>query len=185
MTPDTENAQPACSRAVLALGSNLPPRAGWLDLALAVFGRAGLEILTATPRWNTVAIGTMPQPDFLNQLVLLRGERTGLGWLDLAKEAEDQAGRRRRPCHGPRTLDVDVILIEDEDWDLPELAVPHPGLLTRPYLLLGASQLAPDWRHPGEGGSISELAQRHLSGSWAPTWPRARAAADPPGRGLP
>ena len=157
------------SLAVLALGSNLRPRERWLDVALALFQEQGVEVMAATPRWNTAPIGAISQPDFLNQLLLVRGRRRrrGLGWLQLAREAESRAGRRRGVPKGPRKLDVDVILIEGESWDSPELTVPHPGLLTRPYLLRGAAQLAPDWIHPAEGRSIAELAQRRLTGSWA------------------
>ncbi|HVB14322.1 MAG TPA: 2-amino-4-hydroxy-6-hydroxymethyldihydropteridine diphosphokinase [Candidatus Dormibacteraeota bacterium] len=155
------------SQAVLALGSNLPRRAAWLDLALTVFKEEGVAVIGSTPRWNTAAIGTVAQPDFLNQLLLVRGPRQGQGWLQLAQAAEARAGRRRGVPKGPRTLDVDVILIEGESWDSRELTVPHPGLLQRPYLLRGVAQLVPDWIHPIEGIPIAALARRHLTGSWA------------------
>lgn len=160
--------QPAgSSQAVLALGSNLPPRGRWLDLALDFLGEEGIRVIATTARWNTTPLGPVPQPDYLNQLLLVRGPRRGLGWLDLAQAAEVRAGRRREVSKGPRTLDVDVILIESESWDSPELTVPHPGLLQRPYLLRGAAQLVPDWTHPLEGLSIAELARRDLTGCWA------------------
>ncbi len=170
------------SLAVLALGSNLRPRERWLDVALALFQEQGVEVMAATPRWNTAPIGAISQPDFLNQLLLVRGRRRGLGWLQLAREAESRAGRCRGVPKGPRKLDVDVILIEGESWDSPELTVPHPGLLTRPYLLRGAAQLAPDWIHPAEGRSIAELAQRRLTGSWAEgSWQPDLALQSEPG----
>jgi len=155
------------SQAVLALGSNLQPRAQWLDLALDLLGEKGIQVLASTPRWNTAPIGAIPQPDYLNQLVLARGTLRGLGWLKLAQAAEVRAGRRRGVSKGPRTLDVDIILIEGESLTSPGLTVPHPGLLQRPYLLRGAAQLVPDWVHPTEGLSIAELARRDLTGSWA------------------
>lgn len=177
------------SRAVLALGSNLAGRARWLDLGLEVLGEAGVEVLATTPRWNTAPIGTVPQPDFLNQLILVRGPRRGLGWLELAQAAEARAGRRHLVAKGPRNLDVDVILIEGERWDSPDLTVPHPGLLHRPYLLRGARLLVPDWIHPAEGLSIAELAQQHLTSSWRGLnrtgKRRARAGVGRPGPGSP
>jgi 2-amino-4-hydroxy-6-hydroxymethyldihydropteridine diphosphokinase len=155
------------SQAVLALGSNLGPRAHWLDSAIDLLWEVGVQVLASTPRWNTTPIGAIPQPDYLNQLLLARGTLRGPGWLELAQAAEVRAGRRRGVPKGPRTLDVDVILIEGESWTSPELTVPHPGLLHRPYLLRGAAQLVPDWVHPTEGLSIAELARRDLTGSWA------------------
>ncbi|MGH7705669.1 MAG: 2-amino-4-hydroxy-6-hydroxymethyldihydropteridine diphosphokinase [Candidatus Dormibacteria bacterium] len=154
-------------RALLALGGNLPPREAWLDLGAEVLAEQGVTILATTPRWNTRAIGSPPQPDFLNQLLLVEGARSGLGWLELAQALELRAQRHREVAHGPRTLDVDVILIEGESWDSAELSVPHPGLLRRPYLLRGAALLVPEWTHPGELRTISELARAGLHGSWA------------------
>src|SRR5487761_341036 len=95
---------PELSRAVLALGSNLRPRPGWLDLALRRFREAEVEVEAETPRWNTAPIGTVPQPDFLNQLLLVRGRLSGQGWLWLAQEVEARAGRLREVPNGPRTL---------------------------------------------------------------------------------
>lgn len=154
-------------RAVLALGSNQQPREGNLDLALREFRQQGVEILAAGPRWNTSPIDAPAQPDFLNQVLLVRGPRSGLGWLELAQTAEARAGRRRGIDRGPRTLDVDVILIEGESWDTPDLLVPHPGLLTRPYLLRGTALVAPDWVVPGLGLAVMELARQRLAGAWA------------------
>jgi 2-amino-4-hydroxy-6-hydroxymethyldihydropteridine diphosphokinase len=160
---------PPARRAVLALGSNQPPREAFLDLALSEFEEHGTEILAAGPRWNTAPVDAPAQPDFLNQVVLLRGPRSGLGWLELAQAAEARAGRRRVVDRGPRTLDVDVILIEDEHWDTPDLHVPHPGLLIRPYLLRGTALVVPDWIAPDQGRTIMELARQRLTGSWALT----------------
>jgi 2-amino-4-hydroxy-6-hydroxymethyldihydropteridine diphosphokinase len=154
-------------RAVLALGSNQRPREAFLDLALTVFREQGIEVIVTGPRWNTAPVDAPPQPDFLNQVVMVRGPRSGLGWLELAREMEARAGRRRGIDRGPRTLDVDVILIEDERWDTAELVVPHRGLLTRPYLLRGTALVAADWVDPDQGLTIAELARRRLTGSWA------------------
>ncbi|HUY56996.1 MAG TPA: 2-amino-4-hydroxy-6-hydroxymethyldihydropteridine diphosphokinase [Candidatus Micrarchaeaceae archaeon] len=157
----------AGSLAVLALGSNLPSRPRWLDVARAAIEGAGIEVLATTPRWNTVPIGTVSQPDYLNQLLLVAGRRRGAEWLELVRAVEARAGRRRGLPKGPRTLDLDIILIQDESWATAELQVPHPGLLNRPYLLRGSALLVPDWIHPEEGLSMTELAWRGLTGCWA------------------
>jgi 2-amino-4-hydroxy-6-hydroxymethyldihydropteridine diphosphokinase len=160
---------PQLRRAVLALGSNRGPRERHLDLALKVFKDRQVVILAAGPRWNTAPLDAPAQPDFLNQVVLVQGSLSGLDWLELAQAAEARAGRRRGIERGPRTLDVDVILLEDESWDTPELVVPHPGLLTRPYLLRGADLVAPDWIVPGQGMTVTELARERLTGAWVLT----------------
>lgn len=158
---------PPVRRAVLALGSNQRPREGYLDLALTEFREEGIEVLAAGPRWNTAPVDAPAQADFLNQVVLVRGDRSGLGWLELARAAEARAVRRRGIDRGPRTLDVDVILIEGESWDTADLRVPHHALLTRPYLIRGTALVAPEWVVPGQGLKILAIARQRLIGSWA------------------
>ncbi len=157
---------PGATLAVLGLGSNLPLRERWLDLASAVIGRAPATILRATPRWNTIPRGAPPQPDYLNQLLLVRGPWGGLGWLELARRAEAAAGRRRMVSKGPRTLDVDVVLVEGEASSGPELRLPHPALLERPHLLAGAAALVPLWTLPDGPMPLAELAAERLGGCW-------------------
>jgi 2-amino-4-hydroxy-6-hydroxymethyldihydropteridine diphosphokinase len=161
-----EPAVPGVTLAVLGLGSNLPLRERWLDLAAAVIGLAPATILRATPRWNTIPRGAPPQPDYLNQLLLVRGPWEGRGWLELARRAEAAAGRRRMVSKGPRTLDVDVVLVEGEASPGPELRLPHPALLERPHLLAGAAALVPLWTLPDGPMTLAELAAERLRGSW-------------------
>ncbi|MGH7697666.1 MAG: 2-amino-4-hydroxy-6-hydroxymethyldihydropteridine diphosphokinase [Candidatus Dormibacteria bacterium] len=166
------------SRAVLALGSNLAPREKWLSLGREHLA-ASAEIEAETPRWNTLAIGGPSQPDFLNQLLLVRAERSGDAWLDLCHQLEAAAARRRLVSHGPRTLDVDVVLLEGPLLPGPRLKVPHPALRQRPFLLRGAALLVPDWIEPGSGRRIVDLAQETLSGAWALAGDAAAAARRP------
>jgi 2-amino-4-hydroxy-6-hydroxymethyldihydropteridine diphosphokinase len=155
------------SLAVLGLGSNLPDRERWLDLGTSALLGPAVELVCATPRWNTVPRGAPPQPDYLNQLLLLRSELGGSEWLLRAEAAELLAGRRRGVAKGPRTLDVDVLLVEGERSATPRLTLPHPAILERPHLLAGAAAMVPSWRLPGYDMPISEIARMRLEGCWA------------------
>lgn len=167
-------------RAVIALGSNLPPREAHLDSAVDFLQRAGAVVMGQTPRWSTSPLQAPPQPDFLNQLLLLVAPLDGEGWLKLAKAAEARADRVRSLPRGPRQLDVDVILVEGEVRDGPRLTLPHPGLRDRPYLLRGSWLLVPDWELPGWGTDVSRLAAGRLRGAWA-----IREGGGPPAPGSP
>lgn len=169
-------ADPAVARAVLSLGSNLHPRGAWLDLALDTITESGGAVLASTPRWNTRPIGGPSQPDFLNQLLLVRGPWDAWGWLRVAQLAEARAGRVRLVEQGPRRLDVDVILIETGAVASPRLVVPHPALLRRPYLLAGSAALVPHWTPPGWTAEVGELARGQLRGVWARPVPITREA---------
>ncbi|MGC8473059.1 MAG: 2-amino-4-hydroxy-6-hydroxymethyldihydropteridine diphosphokinase [Candidatus Dormibacteria bacterium] len=153
----------AC-RALLALGSNLGPRERNLDAAWAHLAAAGVRVLAATPRWNTAPIGAPPQPDYLNQLLLADGRPDPWGWLAAAQAAEGE--RSRLIDKGPRRLDVDVILVEGEESSDPRLQLPHPALLERPYLLLGAALLVPRWKAGRGGREILEIAGKALPPDW-------------------
>ncbi|MGH7611896.1 MAG: 2-amino-4-hydroxy-6-hydroxymethyldihydropteridine diphosphokinase [Candidatus Dormibacteria bacterium] len=177
----SERSGGAGARGVLALGSNLAPREAWLDLGHRTLLELGAELLAKTPRWNTEPVGGPAQPDYLNQLLLVRVQRSRQEWLELCREVERRAGRRRGPGRGPRTLDVDVILLEEGEVELAELRVPHPALRERPYLLRGSALLVPHWPGPEPGRTVAETARQSLSGPWRLEAPRG--AAGPRARG--
>jgi len=179
--PEESPPKRARRRAVLALGSNLGPRDRWLDQGTATLAAEGGQVLQATPRWNTRPVGGPPQPDYLNQLLLLEGGLDARGWLRVAQLAESRAGRKRSVPKGPRRLDVDVILVEAEEVDAPDLVVPHWALLERAYLLAGTACLVPLWVVGRERLAVGQLAERLLPPSWAhPTFPTAAAGRPRP-----
>jgi 2-amino-4-hydroxy-6-hydroxymethyldihydropteridine diphosphokinase len=81
---------------------------------------------------------------------------------------------------GPRRLDVDVILVEAEEVDAPDLVVPHPALLERAYLLAGTAWLVPLWLVKREGLAVGQLAEGLLPPIWARPAPSTTAAAGRP-----
>ena len=163
---DTPSGRAKGRLVVLGLGSNLPDRERWLDLGTSALIGPGVRLVKTTPRWNTAPRGAPPQPDYLNQLLLLRANLGGGDWLLRAESAEQLAGRRRGVAKGPRTLDVDVLMVEGELSDTPRLTLPHPAILERPHLLAGAAALVPSWRLPGYDLPLSEIAKMILRGSW-------------------
>ncbi|CAB4910735.1 MAG: 2-amino-4-hydroxy-6-hydroxymethyldihydropteridine diphosphokinase [Actinobacteria bacterium] len=147
------------TRAVLSLGANLGDRAGTLRTALRALAGEGLvarSVLYETPPW-----GPVEQPPFLNAVALVRGDRDAAGWLALAHELEDAAGRTREVRFGPRTLDVDVVAVTGDDGAPvlsadPELTLPHPRAHERAFVLVPWLALDPAAVLPGHG-SVREL----------------------------
>ena len=129
-------------RAFVSLGSNLGDRAGYL--------RAAREALSALPGTRVAAVSrvyeTAPQDledqdAFLNQVVCLD---TGLQPLDLLFECqriEREHGRVRTLRFGPRTLDIDILLFQDEESDDPELTLPHPRMVKRAFVLVPLAEV--------------------------------------------
>ncbi|ASU77216.1 2-amino-4-hydroxy-6-hydroxymethyldihydropteridine diphosphokinase [Actinopolyspora erythraea] len=142
------------SRAVLSLGSNLGDRLDYLRLAVR-----GLSdvLLAASPVYETAPWGVTDQPDFLNAVVLVESaELDEWGWLHRARHLEREAERRREQRWGPRTLDVDVVTVDEVRSRDPELLLPHPGTPSRATVLIPWLALEPDATLPGHG-PVSEL----------------------------
>ena len=145
-------------RAFLGLGSNLGDRLDLLRQAVA-----GLPDVTAvSPVYETEPVGGPEgQGPYLNLVVELDTERSPRQLLELAWRLEARAGRVRGPRHGPRTLDVDVLLVDDLQVSEPDLEVPHPRLWERRFVLAPLADLAPELVPPdalaGAGGTVSCL----------------------------
>lgn len=128
-------------RAFLSLGSNLGDR--WTYLREAVAGLP--DVVAVSPVYETEPVGGPPgQGPFLNAVVELDTELSPRDLLEVAHRLEAAAGRRRVEHHGPRTLDVDVLLVGDLVVDEPDLVVPHPRLNERRFVLRPLADLAPD-----------------------------------------
>jgi 2-amino-4-hydroxy-6-hydroxymethyldihydropteridine diphosphokinase len=152
---------------VLSLGSNLGDRLAHLDAAVAALRPAIESVSTVyeTPPW-----GDPDQPNYLNAAVLVEDEAaTARDWLDRAHAIEAAEGRVRDPERqfGPRTLDVDVIVVFDADGqpvrsDDPVLTLPHPRAHLRAFVLRPWADLDPDGRLPDHGRIDDLLAREPL-----------------------
>ncbi len=152
-------------RVVLALGSNLGDRLGYLQEAVtALAACAGLSNAAVSAVYQTEPVGGPPQPGYLN--AILTGE-TGCparAVLECARQAERTAGRVRAERWGPRTLDVDVIAYGTEVCDDPELTLPHPRAHERAFVLVPWHDLDPDALLPGHGRVADLLAGLDTAG---------------------
>jgi 2-amino-4-hydroxy-6-hydroxymethyldihydropteridine diphosphokinase len=161
-------AEPTASvrRAYLGLGSNLGDRVALLQGAVnGLAATDGISVVAVSPVYETDPVGGPDQPEYLNAVVGIDTDRTPRQLLEIAQRLEREAGRVRDEHWGPRTLDVDVLLVGDEHLDEPDLVVPHPRLYERAFVMVPLSDLEPmlaSWVPPGEAGvrrSQVELAQ--------------------------
>jgi len=143
-------------RAALGLGSNLGDRRAHLEAALAGLRRLGT--LVAVARWiETEPVGGPPQGPYLNGAAVVETALAPRALLDAALALEREAGRVRGPRHGPRPLDIDLLLCDDRILDEPGLRVPHPRLHERRFVLEPLAEIAGDWVVPGTGRTVEEL----------------------------
>lgn len=127
-------------RALLALGSNLGDRRAHLEAAV----RALPDVVAVSGVYETPPVGGPEQGPYLNCVVELRTTLSARQLLEVARARERAAGRVRRERWGPRTLDVDVLWIDGETVDEPDLEVPHPRMFERDFVLVPLADVAAD-----------------------------------------
>lgn len=140
-------------RAFLGLGSNLGDREQHLRVAVATLP----DVVTVSPVYETQPLGgPAGQPPYLNVVVELDTELSPRQLLRVAQQLEAAAGRVRLERHGPRTLDVDVLLVDDLVVDEADLVVPHPRMAERRFVMAPLADIAPelvpaDWEERAAG----------------------------------
>ncbi len=139
----------------VAAGSNVEPLA---NLALAVTELAKLfHELTVSAWYQNHAVG-FEGADFINFVFGFRTGRSVHDTLGQLQEVETRCGRpRNAPKWAARSMDLDVLLYDDLVLDEPQLKLPRPDLLVRPYMLGPLADIAPGLRHPADGRTIAQL----------------------------
>lgn len=126
----------------IALGSNLGDRDASLTRARTAIGEIkGVRILAATGVEDTEPIGPIKQGNFLNQMVAVSSDLSSRALLTALQRIERSAGRIRTVRWGPRTLDLDIVLIEGAEYSDDTLTVPHPELPNRDFWLRQLAEL--------------------------------------------
>lgn len=148
-------------RAYLGLGSNVGDRLGFLRAARDALGAHGVELLAASSVYETAAQGEIvDQRDFLNACVSVETELAPEALLDACKAVERELGRQAGgPRHGPRPIDVDLLLAGELSYRSGRLNVPHPEITTRRFVLEPLLELDPSLTLP-DGTPLSPLLER-------------------------
>jgi 2-amino-4-hydroxy-6-hydroxymethyldihydropteridine diphosphokinase len=145
---------------LIALGANLPSPAGrpedTLRAALASFRARGITVERQSGFYASKAWPNPTDPPFVNAVAAVTTRLEPKVLLQVLHEIETEFGRTSGPRNAPRPLDLDLI---DYDGQIahgdPEL--PHPCIETRAFVLVPLREIAPEWRHPVSGRTISEL----------------------------
>jgi len=147
------------SRAFLGFGGNIGEPLNHFCAALQqLTDHPGVTITGTSPIYRTPAVGgPAGQPDYLNAVVEITTDLAPHSLLTLCQKIEEKAGRTRDIHWGPRTLDIDVLLIDNLISDDPQLTLPHPRLQQRHFVLLPLNDLAPHLCHPQTQKTTAEL----------------------------
>jgi 2-amino-4-hydroxy-6-hydroxymethyldihydropteridine diphosphokinase len=143
--------------AVLGLGSNLGDRLANLQAAVDLLAKEpGVRLARCSRVWETNPVGGPPQPDFLNAVVEAAVDIDPHELLAACQRVEAALGRVRDVRWGPRTVDIDVLLIDARAIDEHDLVVPHPRMRERAFVLLPLLDIDPDPRLPDGARLVDE-----------------------------
>ncbi len=136
---------------MLGLGSNLGDRRAHLQAAADTLVRHGVGVLRSSHTYDTEPVGLiLDQPEFLNACVEVETELGPEELLDVCKAVEREVGRAAGgPRHGPRVIDVDLLLLGEFEYSSARLTLPHQEVTTRRFVLVPLLELEPDLRLPG------------------------------------
>ena len=142
--------------AYIGLGSNLGDRMTTLRMAIQRLEMLG-RIAGVSSLYQTEPVGYVEQPSFFNAVVALDTDLAPADLLGALLGIERDLGRIRSFPNAPRTLDFDLLLVDDATFDTPELTLPHPRLHERAFVLVPLAEIAPELVHPGSGKTMREL----------------------------
>lgn len=169
------------NRILLAFGGNIPSHIGnvvsTIQLSIDDLRAWGITILSSSRVFQTPCFPVGAGPNFVNAAVMCQTELSPHAVLEILHSIEAKYGRERRERWGQRTLDIDLLAMDDQilpdletfsHWrdidhasqqtDIPqELILPHPRMQDRAFVLVPLAEVAPEWRHPVLGQTVVEM----------------------------
>jgi 2-amino-4-hydroxy-6-hydroxymethyldihydropteridine diphosphokinase len=140
----------AAQRGYLGLGSNVGDRRGNLEAAVRALPGHGVAVLASSSVYETEPVGLVPdQRDFYNACVRIETELDPEEVLDACKRIERELGRQPGGIrHGPRSIDIDVLLLGDGVYSSERLNLPHREVVSRRFVLVPLLELDPELTLP-------------------------------------
>jgi 2-amino-4-hydroxy-6-hydroxymethyldihydropteridine diphosphokinase len=150
--------------AYLGLGSNVGDREEYIEQACFLLSKKkGIDVLRRSSNYETEAEGKEDQPPFLNAAVMIKTTLTPQRLLGVISEIENTLGREREVEWGPRTIDIDILLLGEQIISEDDLQVPHPLMHERMFVLEPLKEIAPRVVHPVLEKSIVDLFEERKS----------------------
>ncbi|NEU32571.1 2-amino-4-hydroxy-6-hydroxymethyldihydropteridine diphosphokinase [bacterium LRH843] len=141
----------------IALGSNIGDRAAYLNQAISLLRDCNdLEVIRCSSIYETEPIGYVDQQSFLNMVVHIETTLKPSELLVVTQSIERNCGRVRNVRWGPRTIDLDILLFDQENMEMECLTIPHPRMWDRSFVIIPLMELDPSI-HTDDGRSIKEI----------------------------
>ena len=143
--------------AYLLIGGNLGNRKENLSKAVSLINEQCGSLTRSSSIYETEAWGNTDQPSFLNQALEISTSLTARQLMRRVLRIEEEMGRIRKEKLGPRIIDIDILLFENEIHDLRFLKIPHPEMQNRRFVLVPLAEINSNLQHPVLKKTIAEL----------------------------
>lgn len=151
--------------AYISLGSNMGNRLEFLQEAVGLLNETKqIEVLKLSSVYETAPVGYVDQAAFLNIVVELKTLLTPHELLSKCNDIEDLLGRKRVVRWGPRTVDLDILLYNEENMKTEDLIIPHPRMAERGFVLVPLIEINPDVIDPRTKQAFSNLVHDQKEG---------------------
>ncbi len=127
--------------AYIALGTNIGNRESYLHVALQAIQEKDIDIIGFSSVYETDPVGYEDQDRFLNMVIKVNTDLQPLDLLEVLQSIEHESGRERKIRWGPRTLDLDILLFNQENIETERLIVPHPRMTERAFVLVPLAEI--------------------------------------------
>lgn len=142
----------------LSLGSNMESRIGYLEKAISKLRlMKGSEVTAISSIYETDPVGYIDQPSFLNLVVCLKTTLPPFELLAETQQIENELGRKREIRWGPRTIDLDILLYDQENMKMESLTLPHPRMWQRSFVIIPLLEVAPDLSFDVQGVTLKQV----------------------------
>ncbi|MCM3612670.1 2-amino-4-hydroxy-6-hydroxymethyldihydropteridine diphosphokinase [Planococcus sp. MERTA32b] len=133
------------NKSYLSLGSNMGDRVGMLRQAVRLLKEhPAIEIMNISSLYETDPVGFTEQDAFMNMVVYLQTDLTAFELLEVCQEIERTLDRKREIRWGPRTIDLDILLYNQDRIETENLVVPHPRMYERAFVLVPLLEIDPE-----------------------------------------
>lgn len=133
------------NKSYLSLGSNMGDRVGMLRQAVRLLKEhPAIEVMNISSLYETAPVGFTEQDVFLNMVVQLQTSLTAYELLEICQDIEQTLDRKREIRWGPRTIDLDILLYNQDEFETENLVIPHPRMHERAFVLVPLLELDPE-----------------------------------------
>lgn len=155
----------------ISLGSNMGNRLNFLKFGVrSLINDVNVSIRNGSSVYETTPVGLLEQADFLNMVVEIETTYTPLELLRCTQEIQEKAGRKFNIRWGPRTLDLDILLYNQENIEMEQLTIPHPRMYERGFVIIPLKEIAADLYFKFVNKSIQQVYQELLDKEGVRLW---------------